>query len=56
MNRQVQAIIFNMSRKVDLQIFELPQYEPEEIITETIYSFVSPETKLINKSAESAKS
>ncbi len=45
-NIETRAIIFSGPAKVESASFKLPACGPEEIIAETIYSFVSPGTEL----------
>lgn len=43
---KIKAIVFPAPGEVELREFEMPPCGPKEIVTETIYSFVSPGTEL----------
>jgi len=46
MSNRTQAIVFDDRDKITVQEFDLPPCGPEEVVCETIYSFVSPGTEL----------
>lgn len=46
MSKKVKAIVFTNPGEIELNTFDLPPCGPDEIVCETIYSFVSPGTEL----------
>jgi 2-desacetyl-2-hydroxyethyl bacteriochlorophyllide A dehydrogenase len=44
--RKIKAIVFNTPGRASIETFELPACEPNQVIAETIYTFVSPGTEL----------
>jgi D-arabinose 1-dehydrogenase-like Zn-dependent alcohol dehydrogenase len=46
MGRKINAIVYEEINKVAIRKFELAECAPDQIIAETIYTFVSPGTEL----------
>ena len=46
MQRRIKAIVFPRPNEVALQTFAMPDCGPDEVVCESIYSFVSPGTEL----------
>ncbi|MBU4366411.1 MAG: zinc-binding dehydrogenase [Kiritimatiellae bacterium] len=46
MKQKIKAIVFTAPNQIQIREFELPPCGPQEVICETIYSFVSPGTEL----------